>query len=309
MKNPNWQPIHTALINPFRPEDYTVKITANRRRWIHVFPVDREGRAKLAHHFVFGKSVKSILQIVEPPPDPRPGNSTHNSPAHRPTSPQSPPMDFHDPNNANKVTGRGAKGITTVWAWGSTGEEKWNPDMEIGMDWKSLVRSCLLPITTDFFPDSPSMAEYVLSEHKVEVETEEIRKWIPLDRRSHVTDADLLELLFEQLICQRLQRGYQIVLLEDEIIAASTDKLVPNMARRSMPNFLKQCVLSFNHIYHRIMIVHEHSQFLMLQHFAPKSMKGIERGRIRGRKEERLQTYNYMFQVPDDYNYTASKTK
>lgn len=31
----------------------------------------------------------------------------------------------------------------------STGEEKWDPDMEIGMDWKSLVRSGLLPVTTD----------------------------------------------------------------------------------------------------------------------------------------------------------------
>ncbi|VDM85368.1 unnamed protein product [Strongylus vulgaris] len=36
--------------------------------------------------------------------------------------------------------GEAKKEQTRVWAWGSTGEEKWNPDMEIGMDWKSLVR-------------------------------------------------------------------------------------------------------------------------------------------------------------------------
>uniref|UniRef100_A0AC34FV16 DEP domain-containing protein 5 n=1 Tax=Panagrolaimus sp. ES5 TaxID=591445 RepID=A0AC34FV16_9BILA len=53
--NPNWEPVR-ALINPFRPEDYIVRITANRRRWIHVFPVDRLGRAKLAHHYVVGTS-------------------------------------------------------------------------------------------------------------------------------------------------------------------------------------------------------------------------------------------------------------
>jgi hypothetical protein len=77
------------------------------------------------------------------------------------------------------MTGQGAGGKTTVWAWvglelirlvsstfalqGSTGEEKWNPDMEIGVDWKSLVRSGLLPITTDFFPDGHSLIHDFLS--------------------------------------------------------------------------------------------------------------------------------------------------
>uniref|UniRef100_A0A1I7RZM8 PH domain-containing protein n=1 Tax=Bursaphelenchus xylophilus TaxID=6326 RepID=A0A1I7RZM8_BURXY len=55
-----------ALINPFRPEEFIVRITANRRRWIHVFPVDRLGRAKLAHHYVVGKSTVHVLQTVEP---------------------------------------------------------------------------------------------------------------------------------------------------------------------------------------------------------------------------------------------------
>lgn len=31
---------HRSLINPFRPDQFYVRITANRRRWIHVFPVD-----------------------------------------------------------------------------------------------------------------------------------------------------------------------------------------------------------------------------------------------------------------------------
>lgn len=70
-----------ALINPFRHEEFVVRITANRRRWIHVFPVDRLGRAKLAHHYVgaryvttnededlqvVGTSTVRVLQTVEP---------------------------------------------------------------------------------------------------------------------------------------------------------------------------------------------------------------------------------------------------
>lgn len=76
----HFEPIQRGFINPFRPEDFIVRITANRRRWIHglfkqisslieiflVFPVDRLGRAKLAHHYVIGSSITSVLQTIEP---------------------------------------------------------------------------------------------------------------------------------------------------------------------------------------------------------------------------------------------------
>lgn len=161
ISQPGFEPMR-ALINPFRPEEFIVRITANRRRWIHVFPVDRLGRAKLAHHYVVGKSIVHVLQTVEPEPMATSQASAvvNGSPARRAPSPQSPSLDTY---SENKVTGLGAKGKTMVWAWGSTGEEKWNPDMEIGMDWKSLVRSGLLPITTDFFPDGRSLNDYHLT--------------------------------------------------------------------------------------------------------------------------------------------------
>ena len=56
-----------------------------------------------------------------------------------------------------RVAGQGAGGKRFVWAWGSTGEEKWDPNVEIGVDWKSLVKSGLFPLTTDFFPDGRSL--------------------------------------------------------------------------------------------------------------------------------------------------------
>lgn len=90
--------------------------------------------------------------------------------------------------------------------------------MEIGMDWKSLVRSGLLPITTDFFPDARSLSDYHLSEHTVLFEMGELKKWVPADAFPNPSDEHLRNLLFEQLICQRLQRGYQIVLLPKEMI-------------------------------------------------------------------------------------------
>ena len=51
---------HGALFNPFCPTEFSKSITANRRRWIHVFPVDCNGLAKLAHHYVAGKSTHHV---------------------------------------------------------------------------------------------------------------------------------------------------------------------------------------------------------------------------------------------------------
>uniref|UniRef100_A0AC35TUB7 Vacuolar membrane-associated protein IML1 n=1 Tax=Rhabditophanes sp. KR3021 TaxID=114890 RepID=A0AC35TUB7_9BILA len=48
------------MINPFRLEESIVQITANRRRWIHVFPTDMRGRAMLAHHYISGINVLTV---------------------------------------------------------------------------------------------------------------------------------------------------------------------------------------------------------------------------------------------------------
>ncbi|VDP11859.1 unnamed protein product, partial [Heligmosomoides polygyrus] len=108
--------------------------------------------------------------------------------------------------------GEAKKEQTRVWAWGSTGEEKWNPDMEIGMDWKSLVRSALLPITTDYFPDRLTLiSDYLYTEHQISVVHEH-------GSRVKMDINQLSRLVFDQLICQRLQRGFQIILMSKPLI-------------------------------------------------------------------------------------------
>ncbi|VDN19691.1 unnamed protein product [Cylicostephanus goldi] len=111
--------------------------------------------------------------------------------------------------------GEAKKEQTRVWAWGSTGEEKWNPDMEIGMDWKSLVRSALLPITTDYFPDGLTLLkDYLYTEHQISVVNDH-------GSRAKMDINQLSRLVFDQLICQRLQRGFQIILMSKPLIHVS----------------------------------------------------------------------------------------
>uniref|UniRef100_A0A0M3IKC3 DEP domain-containing protein n=1 Tax=Ascaris lumbricoides TaxID=6252 RepID=A0A0M3IKC3_ASCLU len=208
-----------SLINPFKPEEFSVRITANRRRWIHVFPVDKLGRAKLAHHYVAGRSIVHVTQGDEPEPAESPSAGVpvlNGSPARRPPSPQTSSID----KNISRVTGQGAGGKKCVWAWGSTGEEKWNPDMEIAVDWKSLVKSGLLPITTDFFPDGRSIQlDYLVKEHQLPVDADVMHEWLGESKNADMEQ--LRTLVFDQLICQRLQRGFQIVLLKKKMIHAA----------------------------------------------------------------------------------------
>ncbi|GMS89637.1 hypothetical protein PENTCL1PPCAC_11812, partial [Pristionchus entomophagus] len=198
----------------------------------------------------------------------------------------------------------GDKRRTMVWAWGSTGEEKWTADIEIGMDWKSLVRSALLPITTDFFPDSNTLTrEYNVQEHQLtgdEKINRELQMIVDSEREKgefDVIDKDSHRVIYDALICQRLQRGFQIVLLPKELILTSISASIRrNLSSKLLGNEIKaETTLSFSPHYHRIILT-ERGVYVTL--FIPK---------------ERLDCsptpeYPYYFQVPDSTQYTASRT-
>ncbi|KFM77250.1 DEP domain-containing protein 5, partial [Stegodyphus mimosarum] len=40
-----------ALVNPFNPSQITIKLTSNRRRWTHVFPLGPTGIFMQQHHY------------------------------------------------------------------------------------------------------------------------------------------------------------------------------------------------------------------------------------------------------------------
>uniref|UniRef100_A0A0R3RIQ1 DEP domain-containing protein n=1 Tax=Elaeophora elaphi TaxID=1147741 RepID=A0A0R3RIQ1_9BILA len=294
------------LINPFKPEEFSVRticeftkqlsvpITANRRRWIHVFPVDKLGRSKLAHHFVAGKSVVNIIQVDEPEPS-ETTISVNSSPSCRSSSAQ-----LFDDVGGSRVTGLGAGGKRCVWAWGSTGEEKWNPDMEIGVDWKSLIRTALLPLTTDFFPDRRSIiADYTVKSHELLVYFDLVREWL---EDSNCNDLDRLRnLVFDQLVYQRLQRGFQIVILDKQMLHAAIGVNEEHLEREYTKMISRECFLSFNRIYHRLCMINDR---ITVTQFLPKLEEPYETPEVVKRRE-----YTYLFQIPDSLQYTLCSAR
>ncbi|CAB3401882.1 unnamed protein product [Caenorhabditis bovis] len=306
-----------SLINPFRPEEFAVQVTANRRRWIHVFPVDGEGRSKLAHHYVAGQSIvhivggndvlsyKSNISLDSPTQSVRP-----DSPLSKCLSPEE-----RSAGSSNQLSSLSLDELNKkyVWAWGSTGEEKWNMDLEVNTDWKSLVRSALLPITTDFFPDCQSLEkEYLVQQHQVYL--------------GHLDFATIRN-IYDQLICQRLQRGYQIVLLAKKLIDDAI-KATASLSKGAQD----ECVLSFNKYYHKLSLIGDSIHITI---FRPKSepleeVPGHPGWYPRPSQKDNPSlfdkfgsdalddvlnskyfntVYTYFFQVPDALSYEKSTTK
>lgn len=234
-----------ALINPFDPSHMTIKLTPNRRRWTHVFPQGPTGTFIQQHHYqpVPQKSASPYLADVSPPPIPenepfqlkgplikeRAGMKTDNCTTIRQqsrpvgldksntsvgkkrldsTSMLAPTIGMNlTTNNSNSFNPHiGSNKSTLVsndtirFAWCASGEQEWTPAITTGVDWKSLTMPACLPLTTDFFPSKTSLQnDYVIGEYNID--------------SSCIHPRYTLIEVYRELVCQRLQKGFQIILL------------------------------------------------------------------------------------------------
>uniref|UniRef100_A0A8C7M763 DEP domain containing 5, GATOR1 subcomplex subunit n=1 Tax=Oncorhynchus kisutch TaxID=8019 RepID=A0A8C7M763_ONCKI len=203
-----------ALINPFAPSRMPMKLTSNRRRWMHTFPVGPSGEAIQIHH----QTRQNMAELQ---------GSEQRDPAH--TSAELLELAYHE------ATGR----LDTPQGEGHASFFKCNysclliisppvdcdfssgsPDptlllsapptvpsfcCTVGVDWKSLTTPACLPLTTDYFPEWQTLQNdytegcYDLLPH---TDLERYRKHAPVMSAPRV---------FEEFICQRLMQGYQII--------------------------------------------------------------------------------------------------
>ncbi|CDW54175.1 DEP and DUF3608 domain containing protein [Trichuris trichiura] len=248
------------LIDPFSPAGHSVPISADRRRWIHVFPVDSYGFSKQPHHFYYGSSViKSPYKVEQRV---LPGFS------------QSFP-------NVDTLASDGL-GKEFVWAWGPTGEECWNPEIVVCVDWKSLTLPACLPITTDFFPDLETLRnDYYVSEHSILLDESVRESWL--------TGGDFRADIFGELICQRLQRGFQIIQTDTELLHSAKTTILSNVG---IPEY--ECFLGENCTYHRLALM---GQTVYVSKFLPRQNTRFSECQ-----------YYYLLQGPDVPTYNACHT-
>uniref|UniRef100_A0A4W3H169 DEP domain containing 5, GATOR1 subcomplex subunit n=1 Tax=Callorhinchus milii TaxID=7868 RepID=A0A4W3H169_CALMI len=199
-----------ALINPFAPSRMPMKLTSNRRRWMHTFPVGPSGEAIQIHH----QTRQHMAELQ--------GSSTRD-----PTQSSAELLElaYHEATGRRNAMKQAAEALSFLGCAGmdefATSPASSHSAGEIlmlsappvvpsfcctvGVDWKSLTTPACLPLTTDYFPDRQSLQnDYTEGCYDLLPETD-------IDRRDEDGPLMTAQQVFEEFICQRLMQGYQII--------------------------------------------------------------------------------------------------
>ncbi|OXB64651.1 hypothetical protein ASZ78_008727 [Callipepla squamata] len=210
-----------ALINPFAPSRMPMKLTSNRRRWMHTFPVGPSGEAIQIHH--------QTRQNMAEMQDNGQQDLTHSSAellelayheaAGRHSTSRHPGdgasfLSFSGTEEySNSLAGSNGAGMNLKTQNKDSSEDAVSnsPDpmpgfcCTVGVDWKSLTTPACLPLTTDYFPDRQSLQnDYTEGCYDLLPEAD-------IDRRDEEGVQMTAQQVFEEFICQRLMQGYQII--------------------------------------------------------------------------------------------------
>uniref|UniRef100_A0A8C3V9X2 GATOR1 complex protein DEPDC5 n=1 Tax=Catharus ustulatus TaxID=91951 RepID=A0A8C3V9X2_CATUS len=206
-----------ALINPFAPSRMPMKLTSNRRRWMHTFPVGPSGEAIQIHH----QTRQNMAEMQGSGQQ----DLTHSSAEllelayHEATGRHV--SSRHPGDSGSFLSFGGAEEYGNGLGAGpgaGTGQGR-GPEIltlsappivpgfccTVGVDWKSLTTPACLPLTTDYFPDRQSLQnDYTEGCYDLLPEAD-------IDRRDEEGVQMTAQQVFEEFICQRLMQGYQII--------------------------------------------------------------------------------------------------
>ncbi|XP_054714786.1 GATOR complex protein Iml1-like [Uloborus diversus] len=274
-----------ALVNPFNPSQITIKLTSNRRRWTHVFPLGPTGLFMQQHHYqaipqisaatlislekafcnndsplqrssIFGYDFEGGLEFKS--------NFAIKKDLHSSVSNMSfNAMDVRSSSSSGKLSVSMQNSDSLLCLSSGFGEQEWTPAVTTGVDWKSLVIPACLPITTDYFPDRRSLQnDYVISDYSLLPEDIIAENAHPRyfqndddNARRPLTTPEV----YKELICQRLQQGFQIILLPKQHSSYSltqissspqySSSIIKGQTKQEHP---EECLLSIGRIFHKL---------------------------------------------------------
>jgi hypothetical protein len=285
-----------ALINPFDPSQVTIKLTSNRRRWTHVFPLGASGTFMQQHHYqaVPQNTACTLLPsaacLDSDKEEARKVSASQIRGSKSKTSPRTSVARDETTSYRTSVRTYETHSDTMTYAWGATGEQEWTPAITTGVDWKSLVVPACLPITTDFFPDQRSLNnDYQKTNYNLLPEDQgaELLNRVCYrggdDLRNHIPFST--QQVLEELVCQRLQQGFQLILLPRDIrdFGLKSDNNLGN----------KEYTMSIGRIFHRLRLVDNNC--VSITQFKPRHLYAAIKI-----------SYCYRFRAPDNQTYGVS---
>uniref|UniRef100_A0A8C5UFK2 GATOR1 complex protein DEPDC5 n=1 Tax=Malurus cyaneus samueli TaxID=2593467 RepID=A0A8C5UFK2_9PASS len=269
-----------ALINPFAPSRMPMKLTSNRRRWMHTFPVGPSGEAIQIHH----QTRQNMAEMQ---------GSGQQDLTH--SSAELLELAYHEATGANLKTqnkdsledavSNSPDPILTLSA----------PPVvpgfccTVGVDWKSLTTPACLPLTTDYFPDRQSLQnDYTEGCYDLLPEAD-------IDRRDEEGVQMTAQQVFEEFICQRLMQGYQIIVQSKPQKAApavppplsSSPLYSRGLVSRNRPEEEDQYWLSMGRTFHKVTLK---DKIITVTRYLPKRRK-----RSTKFSHERLEEYKWNY--------------
>uniref|UniRef100_A0A8D2KY07 DEP domain-containing protein 5 n=1 Tax=Varanus komodoensis TaxID=61221 RepID=A0A8D2KY07_VARKO len=254
-------PPQRALINPFAPSRMPMKLTSNRRRWMHTFPVGPSGEAIQIHHQTrqnmvemqdsgqrdWTRSSADLLELAYHEAAGRHGVSRHPGDSTSFLSfsgtEEGPPQLHGSHSTGENVLTLSAPPVVPGFC------------CTVGVDWKSLTTPACLPLTTDYFPDRQSLQnDYTEGCYDLLPEAD-------LDRRDEEAVQMTAQQVFEEFICQRLMQGYQLIVQskpQKPVTAAAQPPLSSSplysrgLVSRSRPEEEDQYWLSMGRTFHKV---------------------------------------------------------
>ena len=135
------------IVNPFTPQKVHQDVTANKRKWMHVFPRNKEGHAFQPHHDVsLTSSSGSLLNL---------SNTSFGSIWSREIE-GSPSSLVDQKPQISRLFGKvrsSEGGCQPIIA------ENFAMTRRRGTDWESVIKPACLPITTDYFPSQKELEQ------------------------------------------------------------------------------------------------------------------------------------------------------
>uniref|UniRef100_A0A0K8RW38 GATOR1 complex protein DEPDC5 n=1 Tax=Crotalus horridus TaxID=35024 RepID=A0A0K8RW38_CROHD len=257
-----------ALINPFAPSRMPMKLTSNRRRWMHTFPVGPSGEAIQIHHQTrqnmaemqgsgqrdWTHSSAELLELAYHEAAGRHGIS-------RQSEDSASCLSFRDMKDyPNQLMGSQDPAKAGMNAHTPNKELlDGSPDpmpgfcCTVGVDWKSLTTPACLPLTTDYFPDRQSLRnDYTEGCYDLLPEADP-------ERRDEEGLQMTAQQVFEEFICQRLMQGYQLIVQSKPQKPAAVQPPLSSsplysrgLVSRSRPEEDDQYWLSMGRTFHKV---------------------------------------------------------
>ncbi|XP_019624696.1 PREDICTED: LOW QUALITY PROTEIN: DEP domain-containing protein 5-like [Branchiostoma belcheri] len=207
-----------ALINPFAPSRLLVRLTSNRRRWTHTFPLGPTGEAMQHHHHKKSPVPEELAVAMDATSPPSKGMLDANMAAVEArrqaglVSEES-MENLHKSASLSSLGSDQGGGMRRVDSAGSVSSVINTYEMS-GVDWKSLTMPACLPITTDYFPEKHSLEyDYLESNYDLLADFEDSMEMKNMEPVSHTRQTLNTQQVFTELISQRLMQGFQLIVL------------------------------------------------------------------------------------------------